>query len=208
MYLRSQTENLEFGVNQIKNEILELKYAVDDIKNILSTFINTKNEVDIALLKISKFMESSLLKTPVYNSNSDNERSEISSDVETAIQLSDAENQNVTDKEIIFVDNNKQPLLSLNDNIYQNKMIIDTFDNVIYPKNVDLPIVQDKYIKYTANFIKLFKDYCPKKSIDIEFISVNNTYQNKNDNLDNNDQGIINNRLKKEKILNPFLMVV
>jgi len=68
---------------------------------------------------------------------------------------------------------NQRPL---DDSKYENKQEIDTFDDVKYPENVDLPVVEEKYIKYTAAFINLFKELCPRKSIDVKFIydSINN----------------------------------
>ncbi|ORX56526.1 hypothetical protein BCR36DRAFT_319935 [Piromyces finnis] len=87
---------------------------------------------------------------------------------------------------------NQRPM---DDSKYENKIEIQSFENVKYPENVELPVVKDKFIKYTSAFIMLFKELCPRKSIDIKFIydSINatpekskkNNYQNKGNNQNN-----------------------
>ncbi|OUM60691.1 hypothetical protein PIROE2DRAFT_69702 [Piromyces sp. E2] len=144
-----------------------------------------------------------------HNENSNNKKSENKN--KNQQKQKQQPQQNI--EEII----NQRPL---DDSKYENKLEIDSFDNVKYPENVDLPVVQEKYIKYTAAFIKLFKEFCPRKSIDIKFIydSINATseksvkrnqnkgnnqnnkkgknFNNNNNNNNNNDNNNNNNNNK------------
>jgi len=115
---------------------------------------------------------------------------------------------------------NQRPL---DDSKYENKLEIDSFGNVKYPEKVDLPVVDGQYIKYTAAFIMLFKELCPRKTIDIKFIydSINNAPEktkktkepknkenkgnkknknnNNNNNNNNNDNNNNNNKNQNER---------